>query len=276
MIKKSWWNSNWALEWWRKVVGDRRAGLSILETTDLLWFSPHNHLRGLQTMVRKSPASSNSPEENVEEGLRRRARLMQMDYSSRRSHRAPLRSVENRKQRLQFTQADQRWTEDCKNIGKMLSCLKSLDFCCYTWIVASEFETMWIHSGGGGGFMAHSLLGYCCRPCPSFYDHSAPIFWRLLLCCNVTEPRSCQTGFLNVTMSSLCLNGLHNYQTQANTEPLGPSTRKAYLTKCPVSVCVTFSHENFHKRLGLTSTYIMRRCKTSSRFIFIFRIIGVL
>ncbi len=44
--------------------------------------------------------------------------LKQMDYSSRRSHRVPLLSAKNRKQRLQFTQAHQNWTiEDCRNVA---------------------------------------------------------------------------------------------------------------------------------------------------------------
>ncbi len=44
--------------------------------------------------------------------------LKQMSYSSRRTHRVPLLSAKNRKQRLQFTQAHQNWTiEDRKNIA---------------------------------------------------------------------------------------------------------------------------------------------------------------
>ncbi len=43
--------------------------------------------------------------------------LKQMRYSSRRPHRVPLLSAKNRKQRLQFTQAQQDWTiEDWKNV----------------------------------------------------------------------------------------------------------------------------------------------------------------
>ncbi len=44
--------------------------------------------------------------------------LNQMGYSSRRPHRVPLLSAENRKQRRQFTQANQNWTiEDLKNVA---------------------------------------------------------------------------------------------------------------------------------------------------------------
>jgi len=47
-----------------------------------------------------------------------RRTLRQMTYSSRRPHRVPLLSAKNRKQRLQFTQAQQNWTiEDWKNVA---------------------------------------------------------------------------------------------------------------------------------------------------------------
>ncbi len=75
-----------------------------------------------------------------------RRTLKQMGYSSRRPHRVPLLSAENRKPRLQFTQTHQNWTiEDCK----MLPCLMSLDFCCDIQMVGSEFGVKnmkaWIH-----------------------------------------------------------------------------------------------------------------------------------
>ncbi|MDF4294911.1 hypothetical protein P3465_23640, partial [Vibrio parahaemolyticus] len=45
-----------------------------------------------------------------------RPTLKQMGYSSRRPHQVPLLSANNRKLRLQFTQAHQNWTiEDWKN-----------------------------------------------------------------------------------------------------------------------------------------------------------------
>ncbi len=47
-----------------------------------------------------------------------RQTLKRMGYSSRRPHRVPLLSAKNRKQRLQFTQAQQNWTiEDWKNVA---------------------------------------------------------------------------------------------------------------------------------------------------------------
>jgi len=47
-----------------------------------------------------------------------RPTLKQMGYSSRRPHQVPLLSANNRKLRLQFTQAHQNWTiEDWKNVA---------------------------------------------------------------------------------------------------------------------------------------------------------------
>ncbi len=65
-----------------------------------------------------------------------RRTLKQMGSSSRRTHRVPLLSAKNRKQRIQFTQTHQNRTiEDWKN----LACLMSLDFCCNIQMVRSEF-----------------------------------------------------------------------------------------------------------------------------------------
>ncbi len=53
--------------------------------------------------------------------------LKQMDSSSRRPHRVPLRSDKNRTRRIQFTQDHQNWTiEDWKTLPGLMS----LDFCC--------------------------------------------------------------------------------------------------------------------------------------------------
>ncbi len=75
-----------------------------------------------------------------------RRTLKQMGSSSRRPHRVPLLSASL----TQFTQDHQNWTiEDWKTLPG----LTSLDFS------KSEF------------------LLYCCRPCPSLYDYSVPVFW---------------------------------------------------------------------------------------------------
>ncbi len=48
-----------------------------------------------------------------------RRTLKQMGYSSRRPHRMPLQSANNRKRRIQFAEAHQNWTiEDCKNVAR--------------------------------------------------------------------------------------------------------------------------------------------------------------
>ncbi len=115
-------------------------------------------------------------------------------------------------------------------------------------------------------FKRHSLPEYCCWPCPSLYDYSVPIFWctsrRIMH--HVTKLKSSQTGFLNMTMSSLYSNGLHNHnhvmlscqywpkslRNVSNTllnlchdelrqfwrqKGVQPGTSKVYLIKWPVS-----------------------------------------
>ncbi len=148
--------------------------------------------------------------------------LKQMDYSSRRPHRVPLLSDKNRKRRLQFTQARQNWTiEDWKNVawsdesGRVRIWRKeheSMDPSC----LVSMVQT------GGGGVMVWGI----------FYWHTldplVPIEHRLnataylsivadhvYLFMTTVYPssndyfqqdkklRSSQTGFLNMTMSSL-------------------------------------------------------------------------
>ncbi len=62
---------------------------------------------------------------------------------------------------------------------------------------------------------ANSLPEYCCWPCPSLYDpyvypSSDATSSRIMH--HVTKLKSSQTGFLNMTMSSLYSNGLHSHQ----------------------------------------------------------------
>ncbi|MDF4419820.1 hypothetical protein P3392_23745 [Vibrio parahaemolyticus] len=133
------------------VVGARRAHLSISETADTLGFSHTTISRVYRGWSQKEQISS-EPKCLVDaRGQRRMARLVQddrkatgsqittgynqglqktisepttrptlkqMGYSSRRPHQVPLLSANNRKLRLQFTQAHQSWTiEDWKNIA---------------------------------------------------------------------------------------------------------------------------------------------------------------
>ncbi len=134
------------------VVGDRRSGLSISKTADLLGFSCTAisrvyrkwsekekisserqlcgwkclvDVRGQRRMVRddrkatvtKITTRYNQCMQNTISEHTTRRTLKQMGSSSRRPHRVPLLSAKNRKRRLQFTPAHQNWTtEDWKNI----------------------------------------------------------------------------------------------------------------------------------------------------------------
>ncbi len=162
-----------------------------------------------------------------------------MGNSSRRPPRVPLLSAKNRKRRIQFTQAHQNWTiEDWKNVvwsDESRFLLRHSDGRVRIW--RKENESMdpsclvSMVQAAGGGLMVwgifswhilgslvpikcHSLPEYCCWPCPSLYDYSVFIFWctssRIIH--HVTKLKSSQTGFLNMTMSSLYSNGLHSHQ----------------------------------------------------------------
>ncbi len=69
------------------------------------------------TLNKKTTRYNQGMQKTISERTTRRT-LKQMDYSSRRTHRLPLLSAKNRKQRLQFTQAQQNWTiEDWKTVA---------------------------------------------------------------------------------------------------------------------------------------------------------------
>ncbi len=138
------------------VVGARRTGLSISQTTDLLGFSlttisrvyrersekerisSERQLCGWRCLVdvrgqrrvdrlvrddRKTTVTQITTRYNqgmqntISEHTTRRT-LKQMGSSSRRPHRVPLRSDKNSTRRIQFTQDHQNWTtEDRKNVA---------------------------------------------------------------------------------------------------------------------------------------------------------------
>ncbi len=111
-----------------------------------------------------------------------RRTLKQMGSRSRRPHRVPLLSAKNRTRRLQFTQTHQNWTiEDWKNVS---------------WSDESWFLLR--HSDGRVRIWRKEYESYSATS-SSIMHHA-------------TKLKSSQTGFLNMTMSSLYSNGLHSHQ----------------------------------------------------------------
>ncbi len=168
--------------------------------------------------------------------------LKQMGSSSRRPHRVPLRSDKNSTRRIQFTPDHQNWTiEDCRNVAwsdesrfllqhsdvgsefgvknmKAWIILPCLSGSGWWWWCNGVGDIFLTHFGSistnWASFKHHSLPEYCCCPCPSLYDYSVHIFWctSSRITHHVTKLRSSQTGFLNMTMSSLYSNDLHSHQ----------------------------------------------------------------
>ncbi len=166
--------------------------------------------------------------------------LKQMGYS-RRPHRVPLLSA-NMKRRLQFTQAHQNLTiEDWKNVAcsdESRFLLQHSDDRVRIW--RKEHESMdpsclvsMVQADGGvmgwGIFSWHTLgplvpIQHCLNTTVYLSivaDHVHPFMTTVYpssdatssrIMQHVTKLKSSQTGFLNMTMSSLYSNGLHSHQ----------------------------------------------------------------
>ncbi len=177
-----------------------------------------------------------SMQNTISERTTRRT-LKQMDYSSRRPHRVPLLSAKNRTWRLQFAQAHQNWTiEDWKNVAwsdESRFLLRHSDG--RVRILRKEHESMihpswWWCNGVGAillahfgplstnwaSFRHHGLPELCIVP-----EHVHPFMTQCTHLLMVTSSRimhhvkklkSSQTGFLNMTMSSLYSNCLQSHQ----------------------------------------------------------------
>ncbi len=222
-----------------------------------------------------------------------RRTLKQMDYSSRRPHRVPLLSDKNRKRRIQFTQTQQNWTiEDWKNVAwsdESRFLLRHSDGSVRIW--RKEHESMdpsclvsTVQAAGGGVFVCiflvhfgplsinwasfkhHSLPEYCYWPCPSLYDYSVSIFWctssRIMH--HVTKLKSSQTGFLNMTMSSLYSNGLHSHQISVQWSTFGMCWNGRFTSwmcrRQICSNCVMLSYQYGPKSLRNVSNTLMNLC----------------
>ncbi len=201
------------------VVGPRRAGLSISKTADLLGYSCTTISRVYREWSEKEKIS----------------------YSSRRPHRVPLLSSKNRKRRLQFAQVHQNWTiEDWKNVAwsdESRFLLRYSDGRVRIW--RKEHESMdpsclvsMVQATGGGVMVWGIFSWYTLGPLVPIEhrlnataylsivaDHVHPFMTTVYPSSdgyfqqdNVTKLKSSQTGFLNMTMSSLYSNGLHSHQ----------------------------------------------------------------
>ncbi len=200
---------------------------------------------------RKATRYNQGMQNSISEHTTRRT-LKQMGYSSRRPHRGPLLSAKNRKRRLKFTQVHQNWTiEDWKNIAwsdESWFLLRRSDGRVRIWRKEHEskdpfFLVSTVQAAGGGvmvwGIFSWHTLGplvpieHCLNATAYLSivaDHVHPfmttVYSHLLMVTSssimhVTKLKSSQTGFLNMTMSSLYSNGLHSHQISIQYSTFG-------------------------------------------------------
>ncbi len=214
-------NIQWAAVVWMKR-GQRRMGRLVRDDRKATRYN-----QGMQNIISERTT---------------RWTLKQMGYSSRRLHRGPLLSAKNRKRRLQYAQVHQNWTiEDWKNAWSDMPrfLLQHSDGRVRIW--RKEHESMdpsclvsTVQAGGGGVvvwgiFSWHTLdplVPIEHRLNATAYlsivaDHVHPFMTTVYPSsdgyfqqdnAHVTKLKSSQTGFLNMTMSSLYSNGLHSHQ----------------------------------------------------------------
>ncbi len=203
------------------------------------------------TVTQITPRYNQGMQNTVSEHTTRRT-LKQMGYSSRRPHRVPLLWAKNRKRRLQFAQAHQNRTiEDWKNVAwsdESQILLRHSDGRVRIW--RKEHESIdpsclvSTAQAGGGCVMAWGMFSW--HPLgplvPIEHRLNAQPTWVLLLTMaiplwlqcthllmatssrimhHVTKPKSSQSGFLNMTMSSLYSNGLHSHQISIQESTFG-------------------------------------------------------
>ncbi len=166
-----------------------------------------------------------------------------MATSTRRPHRVPLLSVKTgsgcyNSHRLSPKLDNKRLEKRCLVCWVSIS-LRYSDSRVRIW--RKELESMdpsclsqWVQAGGGGVsggggyslgklwplntnwalFKHHSLPEYCCWPCHPLWLQCIHLLMATSsrIMHHVTKLKSSQTGFLNMTMSSLYSNGLHSHQ----------------------------------------------------------------
>ncbi len=191
------------------VVGARRAGLSISKTADLLEFSHTT----ISRVYREWSEQEKIPSERQLCGWKRR---------------------------LKFTQAHQNWTiEDWKTIAwsdESRFLLRHSDGRVRIWCKEHPSCLVSMVQAGGGGVMVYGIFSWHtlgplvpiehCLNATAYLsivaDHVSIPLWlqctHLLMATSsrimhhVTKLKSSQTGFLNMTMSSLYSNNLHSHQ----------------------------------------------------------------